>query len=75
MTTEVAMGGFGVFLLIHTGLLIWHLSKITTTLGFIHNDLSRLGKDFEKHVEKDAEMFDTTWKKFDGLRAKVESLA
>lgn len=64
---EVAIGGFGIFLLLHTGLLIWHLSRITTTLLFIHTDLTRLGRDFEKHVEKDAEQFEATWKKIEAI--------
>ena len=66
--TDILLGGFGAAILLNTGLLIYHLGRINATLLFIHADLTRLGSEFEKHVEKDSEQFAATWKRIDELR-------
>lgn len=65
MEINLALGSFATFLLLQTGVLVWNLSKMNTTLAFIRADLDKGLERFEKTEEKRSAEFSKMWNKID----------
>lgn len=68
---KMLLGGIGTFLLAQTGLLIWHLSRMNTTLFFIRADVERAMKDMDAKKTKHDNDIATVWKRIDEHSGRI----
>lgn len=74
MILRVILGSMGVFLIGQAGLLIWHLSRMNTTLVFIRLDVEKAMRDSEKRQESYNSQITALWKRVDDHSIRLNTI-